>query len=97
MDKLGDPEPFGLEYIGIGNEEVREPFFERYPYFHRAIKEKYPDIKVINSAGPFAAGGEYERGWNPQEKIIGSCGRALLSVAGMVSGPLPPLRPFQSR
>ncbi len=62
--KLGHPEPFGLEYIGIGNEEVGEPFFERYPYFHRAIKEKYPDIKIINSAGPFAAGGEYDRGWN---------------------------------
>ncbi|WP_028609014.1 alpha-L-arabinofuranosidase C-terminal domain-containing protein [Paenibacillus harenae] len=62
--KLGHPEPFGLEYIGIGNEEVGEPFFERYPYFHNAIKEKYPDIKVINSSGPFAAGGEYERGWN---------------------------------
>jgi alpha-L-arabinofuranosidase len=62
--ELGHPEPFGLAYIGIGNEEVGEPFFERYPYFHRAIKEKYPDIKIINSAGPFAAGGEYERGWN---------------------------------
>ncbi|MBY9078222.1 carbohydrate binding domain-containing protein [Paenibacillus sp. HN-1] len=60
---LGHPEPFGLEYIGIGNEEVGEPFFERYPYFHRAIKERYRDIKVINSSGPFAAGGEYERGW----------------------------------
>ncbi|CAM4083346.1 carbohydrate binding domain-containing protein [Paenibacillus alkaliterrae] len=61
---LGHPEPFGLEYIGIGNEEVGEPFFERYAYFHRAIKEKYPAIKIINSSGPFAAGGEYERGWN---------------------------------
>lgn len=62
--ELGHPEPFGLEYVGIGNEEVGEPFFERYPYFHRAIKEQYPAIKVINSAGPFAAGTEYERGWN---------------------------------
>jgi alpha-L-arabinofuranosidase len=61
--ELGHPEPFGLEYIAIGNEEVGEPFFERYPYFHKAIKERYPDIKIINSSGPFAAGGEYERGW----------------------------------
>ena len=60
---LGHPEPFGLDYIAIGNEEVGEPFFERYPYFHKAIKESYPDIQVINSSGPFAAGGEYERGW----------------------------------
>lgn len=61
--ELGHPEPFGLEYVAIGNEEVGEPFFERYPYFHKAIKEKYPEIKIINSAGPFAAGSEYERGW----------------------------------
>lgn len=61
--ELGHPEPFGLEYIGIGNEEVGEPFFERYPYFHRAIKAKYPNIKIINSSGPFAAGSEYDRGW----------------------------------
>lgn len=60
---LGHPEPFGLDYIAIGNEEVGEPFFERYPYFHKAIKERYPDMQVINSSGPFAAGGEYERGW----------------------------------
>jgi alpha-L-arabinofuranosidase len=61
--ELGHPEPFGLEYIGIGNEEVGAAFFERYDYFHRAIKEKHPEIKIINSSGPFAAGGEYERGW----------------------------------
>ncbi len=61
--ELGHPEPFGLEYIGIGNEEVGEPFFERYAYFHKAIKAKHPDIQIINSSGPFAAGGEYERGW----------------------------------
>lgn len=62
--ELGHPEPFGLEYIGIGNEEVGEGFFERYPYFHKAIKEKYPDIQIIASSGPFVAGGEYEKGWN---------------------------------
>ncbi len=61
--KLGHPEPFGLEYIGVGNEEVGEPFFERYAYFHRAIKAKYPAIKIINNSGPFASGEEYERGW----------------------------------
>lgn len=61
--KLGHKEPFNLEYIGIGNEEVGQEFFDRYPYFHKAIKEKYPEIKVINSSGPFAAGCDFERGW----------------------------------
>jgi alpha-L-arabinofuranosidase len=61
--ELGHPEPFHMEYLGIGNEEVGEPFFERYEYFHKAIKDKYPEIKLINSSGPFAAGSEYDRGW----------------------------------
>ncbi len=60
---LGHPEPFHMEYIGVGNEEIGEPFFERYPLFHQAIKEKYPEIKVIGTSGPFAAGKEYDRGW----------------------------------
>ena len=60
---MGHPKPFGLHYLAIGNEEVGEGFTERYPYFHKAIREKYPDIKLIGSASPFAAGGEYERGW----------------------------------
>ena len=61
--ELGHPKPFGLKYLAIGNEEVGEGFTERYPYFHKAIREKYPEIKLIGSASPFAAGGEYERGW----------------------------------
>ena len=61
--KLGHEKPFGLEYIGIGNEEIGAGFFERYPYFHKAIREKYPEIKIINTAGPFAVGEGYEDGW----------------------------------
>ena len=61
--ELGHKEPFGLEYLAIGNEEVGDGFFERYPYFHNAIKEKYPEIKLINSAGPFVGGSEFRKGW----------------------------------
>ena len=60
---LGHSEPFNLEYLGIGNEEVGKGFWQRYDIIHNAIREKYPEIKLINSAGPFPAGGEFERGW----------------------------------
>lgn len=60
---MGHPEPFGMEYLGIGNEEVGEGFFEREPLFHRAVREKYPQIKIIGTSGPFAAGENYDRGW----------------------------------
>lgn len=60
---FGHPKPFDLEYIGIGNEEVDEAFFERFALFVKAIKAKYPSIRVIGSSGPFAAGSVFERGW----------------------------------
>ncbi|MCH4165146.1 MAG: alpha-N-arabinofuranosidase [Lentilactobacillus diolivorans] len=61
--ELGHPKPFGLEYLAIGNEEVGQAFFDRYPYFHKAIRERYPEIKLINTSGPFASGSEFDRGW----------------------------------
>lgn len=61
--EMGHPEPFGMEYLGIGNEEVGEEFFPRFRIVYEAVRERYPEIKVIGTSGPFAAGGEYERGW----------------------------------
>jgi alpha-L-arabinofuranosidase len=61
--EMGHDKPFNLEYIGIGNEEVGEGFPERYKAVCSAVKAKYPDIKVIGTSGPFAAGSEFERGW----------------------------------
>ncbi len=61
---LGHPEPFHLKYLGIGNEEVGEDFFKRYAIIHKRVREKYPDIKLINTSGPNAAGSEFERGWS---------------------------------
>lgn len=60
---LGHKEPFRMEYLGIGNEEVGEGFRERFPYFVKAVREKYPEIKIIGSSGPFCGGNEYELGW----------------------------------
>lgn len=62
--ELGHEQPFRLEYIGIGNEEIGEGFYKRYPYFHKAIREKYPEIRIINTSGPFATGEGYDAGWS---------------------------------
>lgn len=65
---MGHPAPFNLRYIAIGNEEVGQAFFDRYPQFHAQIKARYPGMKIINSAGPFAAGSEFDRGWTSARK-----------------------------
>ncbi len=61
--ELGHPKPFNLKYIAIGNEEVGQAFFDRYPHFQKAIRDKYPEIKIIGTAGPFPSGAEFNRGW----------------------------------
>lgn len=66
--QMGHPEPFGLKYVGIGNEEIGNGFFERYAYFHEAIRKAYPEIKIINTAGPFAMGEGYDAGWTSAKK-----------------------------
>lgn len=48
---MGHPEPFGLDRIGIGNENYDEVYFERFDLIERAIHEKYPDMICILCAG----------------------------------------------
>lgn len=48
---LGHPAPFGLKMMGIGNENWGPQYLERLAIFTRAIKEKYPDVKLVNSSG----------------------------------------------
>lgn len=46
----GHPEPFGLKYIEIGNENYTfDHYAERYIQFYNAIKEKYPEIICIGN------------------------------------------------
>lgn len=61
--ELGHPKPFRLKYLAIGNEEVGEEFPERWRIIADAVRERYPKIKLIHSAGPFSSGSEYERGY----------------------------------
>ncbi|MBE5876086.1 MAG: alpha-L-arabinofuranosidase [Lachnospiraceae bacterium] len=63
---MGHPAPFGLEFIGIGNEQwqtEKVDFFERYEDFEKAIHEKYPNMKLIGSAGPTVHTPTYEAAW----------------------------------
>ena len=54
--KNGHPEPFNIEYLEIGNEnnqpdarQQSDHYYERYDLFRKAIREKYPDVKLIGN------------------------------------------------
>ena len=53
---MGHPSPFNLKMMGVGNEQWGPQYIERYTYFAKAIKQKYPSIQLINSVGPYSDG-----------------------------------------
>ena len=61
----GHPAPFNLKMIGIGNEDlISTTFKERYLMICKALKQKYPDIEVIGTVGPFHyPSSDYMEGW----------------------------------
>jgi len=52
--EMGHPEPFDLRYLAIGNENWGAVYFNHYETIAKAVKEAYPDITTIVSAGPVA-------------------------------------------
>ncbi|MFW5961811.1 MAG: alpha-L-arabinofuranosidase C-terminal domain-containing protein [bacterium] len=59
----GHPEPFNLKYLGVGNENWGEEYFERFKRFEQAIKAVYPDIQVILSGGTQPDDVVLDRAW----------------------------------
>lgn len=62
----GHPKPFGLKYLGLGNEERISPeFCERFSYMYKKIMEAHPEIVIIGTAGPGSHPGnpDLENGW----------------------------------
>ena len=57
---MGHSAPFNLKMIGVGNEQWGPQYIERYQLFVKAIKAKYPEIKVVTSTGPFPDGELFE-------------------------------------
>lgn len=66
---MGHPEPFNLKYIGIGNEQWGHEYPERLEPFVKAIRSKYPSIKIVGSSGPSADGKEFDYLWPEMKRI----------------------------
>lgn len=60
----GHPAPFGLQFLGVGNEDKITPVFEeRFKMIFEAVKRKHPDITVVGTVGPAPDGEDYDKGW----------------------------------
>lgn len=62
--EMGHPEPFNMKYIGIGNEQYGEIYFERYAEFAKQIHEKYPEINLVTTSGTASSGTGNDLAWN---------------------------------
>ena len=68
----GHPKPFGLKYLGLGNEEKITPeFAERFKYIYNKVTKKYPNIVIVGTAGPGSHPGnpDLENGWKLAEEV----------------------------
>lgn len=68
---MGHPEPFGLKYIGIGNEQWGPDYTTRLRPFVKAMRKECPDIKIVGSSGPDSEGKQFDYLW-PEMKAVGA-------------------------
>ncbi len=61
----GHPAPFNMKYLGIGNEDIISTVFEeRCEMIAKTIRERYPEIQICGTAGPFHfPSADYVEGW----------------------------------
>jgi len=66
---MGHPQPFNLKFLGVGNEQWEPQYIERYKVFEKAILSKYPSIKIVSGAGPFAEGEYFNYAWKELKQL----------------------------
>ncbi len=58
--KMGHPAPFNLKMMGVGNENWGPQYIDRLKIFQKAIKDKYPNFKLICSSGTDPSGERFD-------------------------------------
>ncbi|MCQ2975862.1 MAG: alpha-N-arabinofuranosidase [Bacteroidales bacterium] len=70
--EAGHPKPFGLKYLGLGNEEKITPEFkERFKYMFNKINKLHPEIVIVGTDGPgsHSDSQDYIEGWKLAEEL----------------------------
>ena len=67
--EMGHPAPFNLKFLAVGNEQWDNLYYERLRPFVKAIKAKFPNIKLIGTSGPDSEGEMFEKGWKAMKEL----------------------------
>ncbi len=60
---MGHEKPFGLHYLGIGNEQWGPEYIARYEKFAQVLKREHPELQFVSSAGPRPADALFQFAW----------------------------------
>ena len=66
---MGHPKPFNLKMIGVGNEQWGPQYVERYEVFAKVLKQKYPNVALVSSAGPSPDGERFDFLWQKMREL----------------------------
>lgn len=66
---MGHPRPFRLNLLGVGNEQWGPQYFERYARFATVLKQRYPEIQLVSSAGPSPADDRFNFAWGKLREL----------------------------
>lgn len=67
--EMGHPAPFNLKFLAVGNEQWDDLYYKRLRPFVKAIKAKYPNIKLVGTSGPDSEGEMFEKGWKAMKEL----------------------------
>lgn len=66
---MGHSAPFNLKFIGIGNEQWGKEYPEHLEPFVAAIRQAYPEIKIVGSSGPDSEGKQFDYLWPEMKRL----------------------------
>lgn len=67
--EMGHPEPFGLKFLAVGNEQWGQEYIDRLEPFIAALRKKYPEISIIGSSGPYNGGEMFDFLWPEMRRL----------------------------
>ena len=67
--EMGHPEPFGLKFLAVGNEQWGQEYIEHVEPFIEALRKEHPEINIIGTAGPFSSGEYFDFLWPEMRRL----------------------------